>query len=334
MCVPICALYELELGMLPAETSVNVEVSRAGNNGFHKAFTIYDIALTMTVLLLPVWFLLFSSGSSKIIDLSHKHGPYTFMFPGQPAYNRTVIFTGEFIPGTGIMFDTGAYGTGEHGGTHLDAPSHFGVGGQKLDEVPIESTIADGVMIDCSAEAAADRNYQVTVQKILDWELEHGEIPMEAAVIFNFDWSKRFNNRTLYLNTELPDSKKFSFPSISEQAGIFLYEQRKTKIIGVDSLSPDPMALNGQRVRDLPLHMLFLPNNRIIVENLKSTELLPPRGFRFHTAPVKFVGGSGTPVRAFAVTYDGPTGGGGLTGGLLTAQWVVVLVMITLVELK
>lgn len=60
----------------------------------------------------------------------------------------------------------GAFSSGEHGGTHIDAPRHFSQHSYDLKDLPLEQTIAEGVMIDARAEAALDNDYQLTVEKV------------------------------------------------------------------------------------------------------------------------------------------------------------------------
>ncbi|XP_059148598.1 isatin hydrolase-like [Physella acuta] len=243
---------------------------------------------------------------ARVIDLSHRHGPLTLMSPGQPHYNRSLVSRGEYLPG--VFAENGRYESGEHGGTHMDAPVHFVMDGQTLDDVPIENTIGEGVMIDCSREASLNNSYMAPLDKVLEWEKQHGEIPPEAAVIFNFGWSWRFNNSRLYINTESQLLREMVFPSISEAAGRFLLEQRHVKMIASDTLSPDPLSEGGQNARSLPIHQTYLPRGKLIVENLRGTEELPPRGFRFHAAPVRYADASGAQVRAYAITYDMSSG--------------------------
>lgn len=90
---------------------------------------------------------------------------------------------------------------------------------------------------------------------------------------------------------------------MSAEAGLWLFDNRDIKIIGTDTLSPDPFTINGVATNSRPIHQKYLPNNRLIVENLNGTERLPATGFRFHAAPVKYVGNTGTQIRAYAMTY-------------------------------
>ncbi|CAG5132374.1 unnamed protein product, partial [Candidula unifasciata] len=96
-------------------------------------------------------------GTSRLIDLSHDHGPDTLMSPNLLIADKYVC------PQCRIR----RLLSGEHGGTHLDPLLvHFQRGGQQLQQIPLENTIAEGVMIDCSAEAAEDPSFLVPLQKV------------------------------------------------------------------------------------------------------------------------------------------------------------------------
>lgn len=43
-------------------------------------------------------------------------------------------------------------------------------------------------------------DYALTVQDILDWEAEHGQIPEGAFVAMRSDWSKRWSSQEESLN--------------------------------------------------------------------------------------------------------------------------------------
>ncbi|BFZ09094.1 hypothetical protein BsWGS_12133 [Bradybaena similaris] len=257
----------------------------------------------MSPILLVMSALFSMSWSAGLIDLSHKHGPETLMFADSPNFNRSDIFSGDFFPG--VFFRYGQYFSGEHGGTHMDAPNHVVTDGKSISDIPLEDTIAIGVQIDCSQEAARDRSFLVTVQKILDWEREYGQIPMKAAVIINFGWSSKINNRTDYLGSESGNLFSYVFPALSPDVGKWLYNNRRVKILGTDTYTPDPFTIQGVRVTSFPVHEALLSQNSLIVENLKGTEQLPATGFIFHASPVKYVGNTAAQVRAYAVTYAG-----------------------------
>ncbi|CAG5131508.1 unnamed protein product, partial [Candidula unifasciata] len=153
---------------------------------------------------------------------------------------------------------------------------------------------------------------------LLDWESLHGQIPMQAAVIFNFGWSSKFSDPVLYRGSESEDQFTYVFPAVGAEAGMWLYENRDIKIIATDTMTPDPLSINGSKITSFPIHQKYLPNG----------QRLPPKGFRFHAAPVKYVGGTGTQVRAHAMTFDDDFNAG--MPGLHTAQnFYCVLLLIS-----
>ena len=69
--------------------------------------------------------------------------------------------------------------TGEHTGTHFDAPVHWATGrdGEDVAQVPVARLIAPAVMLDFSAQAAADPDFLLEVDHIKAWEAKHGPLP-------------------------------------------------------------------------------------------------------------------------------------------------------------
>src|SRR5687768_18013062 len=72
------------------------------------------------------------------------------------------------------------FSCGEHTGTHFDAPIHW-VSGKDLphnatDSIPPERFLGPAFVLDCTREAAADADFLLTRQFILDWEARHGQI--------------------------------------------------------------------------------------------------------------------------------------------------------------
>ncbi len=62
--------------------------------------------------------------------------------------------------------------TGEHTGTHFDAPVHWVTGrdGEDVSQVPAARLIAPAVVLDFSAQAAADPDFLLEVDHIKEWE--------------------------------------------------------------------------------------------------------------------------------------------------------------------
>lgn len=118
--------------------------------------------------------------------------------------------------------------------------------------------------------------------------------------------------------------RSFVYPYVSMEAARWLLEKRSLRLIGTDTLSPDPFQIE-RRPSLFPIHILYLSQNRTIVENLRNLDKLPARGFRFHATPVKYVGASGTQVRAYAMTYDRQGSGGNIFHASVTMALCLVL---------
>src|SRR5258708_10037409 len=69
--------------------------------------------------------------------------------------------------------------TGEHTGTHFDAPVHWVTGRDREDvaAIPLTSLVAPAVVLDFSEQAAADPDFLLEPEHIREWEAQHGELP-------------------------------------------------------------------------------------------------------------------------------------------------------------
>lgn len=233
----------------------------------------------------------------SVVDLSHPLGPDTLTWPGFPGLNLTTLVRGRVGPGDGFWLEANWFSISEHGGTHLDAPAHFVQGGEHLDELPPEKFFGEAVLVDGSERAAADADYQLGTEELQVWEREHGRIPDQSVVLVNFGWGRRWPDRRLYFNSPTPeDGRTLRFPGIHPLALQWLVQNRNVKMIGVDVPSVDfgrNLNFTGHR---------FLCSNRIpFVESMANLDQLPPQGMTVYAVPLSLVGGSGIPVRAYAV---------------------------------
>jgi hypothetical protein len=106
-----------------------------------------------------------------------------------PQFGQTATFQLEEISrydDRGPAWYWNNFRTGEHTGTHFDAPNHW-VTGQSLDDVaavPAARLIGPAVVIDRVAEAAGDPDYLLDVADITAWEAEHGALPAGGWLIY------------------------------------------------------------------------------------------------------------------------------------------------------
>ena len=86
------------------------------------------------------------------------------------------------------------------------------------------------------------------------------------------------------------------FPGYSEDAAKFLVEARNVLGLGIDTLSID----YGPS-KDFAVHQYTLAHSLYHLENVANLEQAPVNGGIVVVAPMKLEGGSGGPVRIFAL---------------------------------
>jgi kynurenine formamidase len=191
------------------------------------------------------------------------------------------------------------FSMGEHTGTHFDAPAHWVTGRDlpngTVDAIDPKKFIAPACVIDCSAEAAADPDHLLEVDRIEAWERTHGPIPAGAWALMRTDWSKR--SPADYAN--LRDDGAHT-PGPSAAAIRFLVEARGILGFGAETIGTDA----GQAHHfspPYPAHSLLHGAGRYGLQCLAHLDLLPPTGAVLIAAPLKIVRGSGSPLRVLAV---------------------------------
>src|SRR5688572_24973865 len=86
---------------------------------------------------------------SRMVDLTHAYNARTLYWPTSPTTFALEKLSFGVTPG-GFFYAANQFATPEHGGTHLDAPIHFGEGKHFNHEIPLERLVAPAVVIDVS----------------------------------------------------------------------------------------------------------------------------------------------------------------------------------------
>jgi kynurenine formamidase len=234
-------------------------------------------------------------GSAHVIDLSQT---LEERMPGSP--NHAKFF--QHVWGSYDLGDRSLnlqVSMSDHSGTHVDAPAHF-IGSSRpeahvtVDRIPIKRFLARGCRIDCRS---FEEGGYVSRAFLTEWERQHGELRAEDIVLLDFGWASRWALR--------PDSGRYleDFPGVGMDAAEYLV-QKLVKGFGVDTLSPDPPEAHRQK---RAIHPFVLEHQLLIFENLTNLSELP-HFFAFLGLPLKIRGGSGSPLRAIALTWDIPGG--------------------------
>ena len=229
------------------------------------------------------------SGKTRVIDLSYAISDKLVAWPGDEKFfeaktNATVEKNGYFTRSFWML---------EHYGTHLDAPAHFPPGKTTVDQIPVKQLFGPAVVMDVRTESGKDADYQLSAARIEEWEKRHGRIPEGAIVLLRTGWALRWPDAQKYRNQDAKG--KMHFPGFSAEAAKLLIG-RKVSGLGCDTLSVDYGASN-----DYAVHHLSLGAGLYHLENLADMSELPETGAFLVVAPIKLEGGSGGPVRVFAL---------------------------------
>jgi len=235
--------------------------------------------------------------ADRIIDLSYAYDSTTIYWPTEKGF----LFekgTEGMTPG-GYFYTANRFWTPEHGGTHIDAPIHFYAGHWTVDQIPVETFIGSGIVIDVSRQCAENRDYLIQKSDCEAWEAEHERIPEGAIVLLRTGFGKYWPDREQYMGTNERGNEavpKLHFPGLRPDAAKWLADERKIKAVGLDTPSID----YGQSSR-FETHVALFERNVPALENVANLDQLPAKGFTVIALPMKIKGGSGGPVRIIAL---------------------------------
>jgi kynurenine formamidase len=231
----------------------------------------------------------------KLVDLTYSFSAETLHWPTAKPFHVEKVSEGRTAGG--YWYSSYNYGGSEHVGTHLDAPFHFAEGKWTTEQIPLGRTIGAGVVIDLRPRTEKNRDYLLAVEDIRAWEKLHGRLPRGAIVLMHTGWGKYWGDRRRYFGTDEPGNvTDLHFPGVSQQAAEFLVKQRRVKAVGIDTPSID----HGPS-RHFIAHQVFGAANVPIFENVAHMERVPPKGGTIFAIPMKIKGGSGAPLRLFAL---------------------------------
>lgn len=244
-----------------------------------------------------------AAGEVEIVDLTH---PLSADFPVivlPPEFGQCQPFRREVVSRydhRGPAWYWNTITMSEHAGTHFDAPVHWITGrdlpGNTVDAVPARDMIAEAVVIDVSAESAADPDFVLTRAHVEAWEAEHGPVPERAWVLLRTDWSRKVGTPA-YVG--LAEDGAHS-PGPDAGAISYLVHERGILGFGTETVGTDA----GQAAHfapPYPAHSILHGAGRYGLQCLANLDRLPARGAVVIAAPLKIEGGSGSPLRVLAL---------------------------------
>lgn len=243
------------------------------------------------------------SGGIEVLDLTSDLSADTPLLPLPPQWPNTPPFHLYEISRydeRGPAWYWNWFSTGEHTGTHFDAPIHW-VSGKDLPDSTVDRIspryfIGPACVLDAVRQANENPDFLVDVPFIQSWEKQHGRIPRQSWVLLRTGWSRR-KSADAFLNA---DSNGPHTPGWAKEASLFLAVERDVLGVGVETIGTDA----GQAANFNPPfcnHHIMHGHGRFGLTSLINLQRLPATGSVVIAAPLKIVGGSGSPLRVIAL---------------------------------
>jgi len=189
-----------------------------------------------------------------MIDLTHSFTDNMPVYPGDPMPSLKQVASIDKEGYTDHLITTGM-----HIGTHMDAPLHMIKNGKKIDEIPPERCIGNGVLID------ATKSNKVDTSLLKGLSIKEGSI-----VLVYTGFGSNYRKKSYFKN----------YPLITEDFARKMVEL-KVKIVGMDTPGPDEPPY--------PIHKILLGKVVLILENLTNLDqLLNIKHFEVMALPAKF----------------------------------------------
>ena len=244
-----------------------------------------------------------NAGSLKIVDLTQPLGSNTPVIALPPIFGQSPGVTMEVIScfnDAGPAWYWNVIHMGEHTGTHFDAPVHWVTGKDLPDNttetIPPRRFVGLACVIDISRETAENEDYLLMPEHVEAWERKHGRIPKDSWVLLRTDWSKR-TDATSFLNVKEDGPHS---PGFHKSTSELLAHDRQVLGVGVETVGTDA----GRAATfdpPFPNHATMHGAGKFGLASLCNLDQLPPTGAIVIAAPLKIVGGSGSPVRVLAI---------------------------------
>lgn len=243
-----------------------------------------------------------SSGAVEVVDLTAPLSESTPILMLPEPFGQTATFQLEQISrydDRGPAWYWNNFRTGEHTGTHLDAPIHWVTGQDKDDvsQVPARRLVAPAAVLDFSDRAAADPDWLLGLDDIKGWEAEHGTLPDGGWLLLRTGWDARSHDQREFLNA---DDTGPHTPGISVECARWLADEAPIIGVGVETVGTDAGAAHSFDPA-FPCHQFLLGADKYGLTQLQNLDRLPATGAVVLAAPLPIVGGSGSPARVLAL---------------------------------
>jgi len=241
-------------------------------------------------------------GSIEVIDLTSPLSASTPVLELPPEFGQTARFALEEISRydeRGPAWYWNNFRSGEHTGTHFDAPNHWvtGKGNDDVASVPARKLIGPAAVLDFSDHARRDPDFLVEVAHIQAWEAEHGALPAGGWLLLRTGWDARSGSQAEFVNA---DEKGPHTPGLSPECARWIAEESQVVGLGVETVGTDAGAAHSFDP-PFPCHSFLMGSDKYGLTQLQNLARLPATGAVVIAGPLPIVTGSGAPARVLAL---------------------------------
>ncbi|WAC55456.1 cyclase family protein [Gordonia sp. SL306] len=242
-----------------------------------------------------------ADGSVSVVDLTAPLSPTTPVLQLPPPFANTISMSLETVSDfddNGPFWGWHNIHTGEHTGTHVDAPSHWATGreGSSVDQIPPGRLVRPAVLLDFTDAVAEDPDFLLEPEHLDAHVAENGPLPDGAWLLFRTGWSRFNTDAGRFLNAD--DDGPHS-PGVSVAAAQWLASSPITgygvETVGIDAgqaAAMDPI---------FPAHHHLLGADKYGLTQLQNLGAVPRSGAMLVVSPLPIVGGTGSPARVLAL---------------------------------
>jgi kynurenine formamidase len=243
-----------------------------------------------------------ATGAVEVIDLTAPLSAETPVIQLPEQFGQSARFELEEISrydDRGPAWYWNNFRSGEHTGTHFDAPNHWVTGQGKDDvaSVPASRLIAPAVVLDFSAQAGQDADFLLEVDHIKAWEAENGPLPDGGWLLYRTGWDERSGSQEAFTNA---DETGPHTPGMSPECARWVAEESPVIGVGVETVGTDAGAAHSFEPA-FPCHSFLMGNDKYGLTQLQNLALLPTTGALVIAGPLPIVTGSGAPARVLAL---------------------------------
>lgn len=167
-----------------------------------------------------------------------------------------------------------------HAGTHMDAPFHFGISDQTIDNYTPKELMGNASIVDV---LIIEAKHLIQLDDVID---QLKGFVVGDSLLIRTNWSKNYDQPRF----------KEDLPRISDDFAKWIVNH-KVKLLGVEPLSVADVEDLAEVTR---IHQILLSGEVIIIEGLKNLHRIKAKQVFLIALPLKIKDGDGAPARVIA----------------------------------